>query len=114
MPEASQIECPHCETKLKIKNPSLFGKKIRCPKCSEPFVAEAPPADEDEFAENLGSLGDDFGEPLPSAKLPAMPGRSKGPGQTGGTRQYAALDHLAVVRIRRRLDRLGDLGDRRL
>ncbi len=83
MPEASQIECPHCETKLKIKNPSLFGKKIRCPKCSEPFVAETPPADEDEFAENLGSLGDDFGEPLPSAKLPAMPGRSKGPGKTG-------------------------------
>jgi predicted Zn finger-like uncharacterized protein len=81
MPEASRIECPHCETKLKIKTPSLYGKKIRCPKCAEPFVAEAPPADEDNFLENLDSLGDDFGEPLPSARLPAMPARSKGAGK---------------------------------
>jgi hypothetical protein len=92
MTEGIRIECPHCATKLKAKNPSVFGKKIRCPKCAEPFVAEAPPpAGEDEFLDNLGSLGkdggDDFGETLPSSrKLPAAPmrpkrGRKAGAGQ---------------------------------
>lgn len=30
--------CPHCDAKLKLKNPELAGKKIKCPKCAEPFV----------------------------------------------------------------------------
>jgi predicted Zn finger-like uncharacterized protein len=75
MPEASRIECPHCAAKLKIKS-ALYGKKIRCPKCEEPFLAEAPAAEEDNFLDNLDSFGGKFGEPIATA--PALPARSKG------------------------------------
>ncbi len=30
------FECPSCASTLRTSNPSLQGKKIRCPKCSEP------------------------------------------------------------------------------
>jgi predicted Zn finger-like uncharacterized protein len=72
MAQSIRLECPHCSTKLNVKNPAVVGKKVRCPKCAEPFVAEVPPpAGEDEFLDNLGSLGDDFGETLPSARASA-------------------------------------------
>jgi predicted Zn finger-like uncharacterized protein len=78
MTETIRIECPNCSTRLNAKNPSIYGKKVRCPKCAEPFVAEAPPpANEDNFLDNLDSFGDGFGDPLPSAKLPAAPARTK-------------------------------------
>jgi|HubBroStandDraft_6_1064221.scaffolds.fasta_scaffold21548_2 predicted Zn finger-like uncharacterized protein len=78
MTETIRIECPHCSTRLNAKNPSIYGKKVRCPKCAESFVTEAPPlADEDNFLDNLNSFGDSFGETLPSAKLPAAPARTK-------------------------------------
>ncbi len=46
-----KIVCPSCETSVTIKNPSLVGKKIDCPKCKYRFVVEAPAdleADEEE------------------------------------------------------------------
>jgi hypothetical protein len=33
--------CPSCAGRLTIKDPSLVGKRIRCPKCKEPFTVEA-------------------------------------------------------------------------
>ena len=35
------VQCPSCSTKLSISDTSKLGKKIRCSKCSEIFVAEA-------------------------------------------------------------------------
>ena len=40
------IECPACAAKLNLPDSSKLGKKIKCPKCSEIFVAESN-ADED-------------------------------------------------------------------
>jgi predicted Zn finger-like uncharacterized protein len=80
MTQTLRIECPHCSTKLNAKNPAILGKKVKCPKCAEPFVAASPPAEgEDEFLDNLNSYGDGFGDALPSAKLPAAPKRTKRP-----------------------------------
>jgi predicted Zn finger-like uncharacterized protein len=80
MTQTLRIECPHCSTKLNAKNLAILGKKVKCPKCAEPFVAEAPPpAGEDEFVDNLNSFGDGFGDALSSAKLPAAPKRTKRP-----------------------------------
>lgn len=46
MPDPVAIECPACLATLKVPDDKL-GKKIRCPKCSEIFVAEASEAAED-------------------------------------------------------------------
>ena len=40
------IECPECSAKLNLSDSSKLGKKIKCPKCSEIFVAEAPEDDD--------------------------------------------------------------------
>lgn len=58
MTEQFSTVCEHCRTTLKLKNPDLVGKKVKCPKCGEAFVVSAPsspkkpakkkPADEDE------------------------------------------------------------------
>ena len=41
MTEPLSTVCDHCGAKLKLKNPDLEGKKIKCPKCGEAFVATA-------------------------------------------------------------------------
>ena len=33
MTEPLSTVCDHCGAKLKLKNPDLEGKKIKCPKC---------------------------------------------------------------------------------
>lgn len=38
MTEVLATLCDHCGAKLKLKNPALAGKKIKCPKCGEAFV----------------------------------------------------------------------------
>jgi predicted Zn finger-like uncharacterized protein len=44
MTEPLSTVCDHCGAKLKLKNLDLEGKKIKCPKCGEAFVAAAAPA----------------------------------------------------------------------
>jgi predicted Zn finger-like uncharacterized protein len=34
------VSCPHCEARLKIKDESLLGSTVKCPKCREQFTAE--------------------------------------------------------------------------
>lgn len=50
---AISAQCPHCFAKLKLKNPDLVGKKVRCPSCEEPFRVEAP-ADSPELVAATG------------------------------------------------------------
>jgi hypothetical protein len=38
MSESLSTVCDHCGAKLKLKNPDLEGKRIKCPKCEEAFV----------------------------------------------------------------------------
>ncbi len=46
------VECPGCGAKLSLPDRSKLGKKIKCPKCSDAFVAEAPDDDADAFDED--------------------------------------------------------------
>lgn len=48
--------CPHCDSSLKLKQRESLGRKVRCPRCSTPFVAEEEAADEEFYLE------DDYGE----------------------------------------------------
>mgnify|MGYP003663015732 CR=1 FL=1 len=36
------ITCPHCAASFKVKSTSVIGKKVKCPKCAEPFVIPKP------------------------------------------------------------------------
>lgn len=61
MPESIVCQCSNCDAKLRLKDPSLAGRKIRCPKCAEPFVVS--PIDDSPSA-----------SPMPSKKAkPAAP-----------------------------------------
>lgn len=42
MTDPLSITCPHCTASFKVKSTSAFGKKIKCPKCDEPFVIQKP------------------------------------------------------------------------
>ena len=50
MADKVSIECPACAARLNLADRTKLGKKIKCPKCSEVFVAEAP--DDDELIED--------------------------------------------------------------
>jgi predicted Zn finger-like uncharacterized protein len=76
MTEPLSVVCDHCSAKLKLKNPDLEGKKIKCPKCGEAFVArsaDAPPtaakiakkktASDDDDLSFLDVDPDDYGAP---------------------------------------------------
>jgi predicted Zn finger-like uncharacterized protein len=44
--------CPHCGAALRSSNPPPAGKRVRCPKCGEPFsVPEAEPVLEESVVE---------------------------------------------------------------
>ena len=40
-------QCPSCEAMVLIKDSSLVGKKIECPKCKYKFVVEEPEGADD-------------------------------------------------------------------
>ncbi|MBX3440934.1 MAG: hypothetical protein KF774_00910 [Planctomyces sp.] len=49
------VQCPHCNSQMKIRNAAALGRSAPCPRCGEKFVLEELPQD-DEF--DLGSLGE--------------------------------------------------------
>jgi predicted Zn finger-like uncharacterized protein len=52
------IQCPHCGAKLRLKDDSALGKKIRCKKCEKAFVASEPDdGDDDDFLSDEGPVG---------------------------------------------------------
>lgn len=38
------VPCPKCKKKLKLRDESLLGKKVRCPNCKHSFVLKVPAA----------------------------------------------------------------------
>lgn len=38
MPDTIYTKCTNCESKIRVKNRNVAGKKTRCPKCEETFV----------------------------------------------------------------------------
>jgi hypothetical protein len=41
MAELIRTACPQCDCPVKMNDVKLLGKKIRCPRCKQPFVVEA-------------------------------------------------------------------------
>jgi predicted Zn finger-like uncharacterized protein len=37
---ALHIPCPQCQKELKVKDPALLGRKVKCPRCGHPFVLQ--------------------------------------------------------------------------
>jgi predicted Zn finger-like uncharacterized protein len=37
---ALHIPCPHCQKELKVKDPALLGRKVKCPRCQQRFVLQ--------------------------------------------------------------------------
>src|SRR4051794_18829038 len=42
MASAYHEQCPSCEALIPIRDPSLIGRKVACPKCKYHFVVEGP------------------------------------------------------------------------
>ena len=55
------VECTQCSASLRVRNPELIGRKVRCPKCQTSFVVQEPddPDDADSFYEQYDELSSD-------------------------------------------------------
>lgn len=56
---ALRTQCPHCDKVFSLKNAATLGKKLRCPKCEEPFVVKKYKAPEEQPAEEYDYSYDD-------------------------------------------------------
>src|SRR5436305_6838146 len=71
-------QCPSCEAMVPIKDSSLVGKKIDCPKCKYRFVVEEPVVDAEEDAVEAQE-----DTPAPTKKI--APGKGAIAAAKGGT-----------------------------
>jgi predicted Zn finger-like uncharacterized protein len=69
MPAPVEIQCPHCAATLKLKSRDPLGKKVKCPKCAEPFVAKERPR----TAQVIDDYDDYAPAPAPRPKRPPRP-----------------------------------------
>ncbi len=76
MSEITQLQCPHCFAKMRLRDQSILGKKVRCPKCKTPFETPRPTAsaDDDNFLQGLDGLEDEYG---PVSKAPPLAPRPR-------------------------------------
>ena len=74
MPTRITIECSHCGAKLNLADSSKLGKKIKCPKCSEVFVASS-----DELDDDFDELEDDEADD----EMPMRRGKKSGVATAG-------------------------------
>ncbi len=44
-----KVSCEHCDASFKISDASKIGKRVKCPKCAEPFTIRNPDAEDDEI-----------------------------------------------------------------
>jgi len=73
---AIKVECEHCNARLTLKDESKIGKRIRCPKCKEPFTIAAL---EDEFLDDLVDFDEeDFAPPPKKRKKTTNKKKGKG------------------------------------
>jgi hypothetical protein len=91
------IPCPACGSVLKVRNPSLLGRRGKCPKCSHSFVLEAPEEVALELADVPATGVEPRWVPDPSAATPPVfPTVATSPGpvvavETTGTERLRAL-----------------------
>lgn len=120
MTELLSTVCEHCDAKLKLKNPDLEGKKIKCPKCGEAFVvvaaggkSAAKPARKKKSDDDLDFLdvaSDDYDEPpeddeledyddQPRRRSKASKGKSKKKSRKGSGDSGQVVKVLAIVAV---------------
>lgn len=77
------VECTHCGAKLNLADESKLGKKIKCPKCSETFVASS---EDDEDLDDIEDDDDEDEDERPRGKkgAAASAGAKKGAPAKGG------------------------------
>lgn len=77
--EPFEIACPHCDGKLRVAATNLLGRKVKCPKCREPFTV--PTAEDLETAmrelEEEASIGVGAGFGIGSGVGSSVGGGSK-------------------------------------
>lgn len=97
MAEPIQVACSNCFATLKLKDSRAIGKKVRCPKCSEPFVVEPMDDPEDDF---LGDLdlgdGDYGGEALPREHVRKVKRKKKRESPVGSEATPESLSEAAA------------------
>lgn len=89
------INCPKCDSGLKLKDRSKLGKKGKCPSCGHGFVLRAPAADDEvelELAEGAALPVGTSARWVPDAAPLAGPA----PSATGTLPAAAAIDSLPV------------------
>ncbi len=62
-------QCPSCEALVPVKDASLVGKKIECPKCKDKFIVAPPPKEKDAAGDSPAA---------PKAKTAVKPAPAKG------------------------------------
>jgi len=70
-------QCPSCEAMVPVKDASLVGKKIECPKCKDKFIVKSPAKTEAKEVEEKPAAPTKANGKAAPAKIPAKPGPDK-------------------------------------
>lgn len=96
------VECPGCLAKLNLADSSKLGKKIKCPKCSDVFVAKAADDDEADDADDDEAPAKSAGRKRPAAaarKGSGKKGASSGGGNNGALIAGGVVGAVALLGI---------------
>ncbi|HEY4263127.1 MAG TPA: hypothetical protein VGM98_23395 [Schlesneria sp.] len=85
MADRISVECPGCLAKVTLPDSSKLGKKVKCPKCSDIFVAEAADDEESDEADDEAPAQSKGRKRPSAAPTPAKSGKKrKSSGNSGG------------------------------
>ncbi len=87
------VQCPHCFEVLKLKDAAAdsVGKRMRCSKCSEPFVIKPYEEDADEYAEAEEYVDEEEEKPRRTARSSRSGSRKKASPQAAQTVNWKAI-----------------------
>jgi hypothetical protein len=92
------VQCPGCLAKLNLPDDSKIGKKIKCPKCSDIFVAELDDEEEsDEIEDEAPARSGGKRRPGAGKKGAGAKSKSGGGGSTGLLIGGGAVAAIAVI-----------------
>jgi predicted Zn finger-like uncharacterized protein len=92
-----RLKCPNCAGRLSIKDPNLLGKKIKCPRCKELFVAELSPEEEEQLP---AAIIEEDEEQLPAAIVEEDPEPAQTKGMPGNKANRKEIRRLEKKRFR--------------
>lgn len=93
------VTCPGCEARLNLPDASKLGKKIKCPKCSDIFVAKTEDDDlDEELDEEVAPSRSSRGRKRPAAAGKKPPGKKK-PSKGGANVPLIAGGVVALVAL---------------